>query len=282
MITHAQPDVLTPSDYREADMLVAQARLRHMHLDWREAPAWLRDPSLVCRVARINGQISTLMGATLVPQGEAWLRFILLAELRDRHSLDALWDTLSADLCARGVQQVSALLLEPWIAGSLAVWGFTRADAVVTLRRTAGPIPPPPRPPLLIRPVEEADLPTIAALDAEAFPPLWQHDEATLRIAWEHAATFTVLEYKGHILGYQLSTHYANAGHLARLAIQPRVQGRGLGGLLVSEMLRFFEALQITTITVNTQEHNIRSRRLYSRLGFEETNHSVPIWTVAL
>mgnify|MGYP005860338367 CR=1 FL=1 len=276
MATRVQPEILTPGDHAQVITLFQHARLRHIHLDWRTFPIWLSEPTLVCRVLREpRGKVIALLGATLVPRGEAWLRFVLPADRQARQSLQG-------DLITLGVQQVSVLCFTPWIVVLLTEWGFKHTNAVVTLRYTEGVIPQPPRAPWNIRQAVDNDLLSVAALDATAFPPLWQHSEATLQHARKQAATFTVLECEDILFGYQLSTQHANVGHLARLAVLPQAQGQGLGGLLVGEMIRSFQSRSTHVITVNTQEDNIRSQRLYRRLGFRDTGHSVAVWSVSL
>ncbi|HLV44537.1 MAG TPA: GNAT family N-acetyltransferase, partial [Aggregatilineales bacterium] len=187
------------------------------------------------------------------------------------------------DLARAGIGQVGLVVINPWVTDFITRWGFRETNAVVTMQRRSGPIPAAPEPPLVLREVRSAgELAEIAWLDAQAFGPLWQYDRDTLAAARREAATFTRLERDGQLLGYELSTRHVGSAHLARLAVLPGEQGQGLGGLLVGHMLRFFEARGIHLITVNTQEDNIRSQRLYKRLGFEFTGHRAPVWEAEL
>lgn len=269
--------------------LFQQRPRQHVHLDWKGLDAWLTDPSLHCWVRRRNGAIQSLLGATvyLPPAGQgdgtAWLRLILPATpIGTDPSLETIWQALCHDLARAGVKEIALLELDPWIASLGASWGFKRVNAIVTMRREDGDIPAPPAPPLRIREVTLSDLDRVAEIDAAAFEPLWRYDLATLEAAYPNAATFSLLEREGEALGYQLSTRHGNIGHLTRLAVVPKAQGQGLGGLLIGEMFRHFAGLEITTFTVNTQEDNHRSQRLYRRLGFEFIGSGVPVWTLRL
>jgi ribosomal-protein-alanine N-acetyltransferase len=197
-------------------------------------------------------------------------------------TLDSLWHALCNSLHEQGVNEVAVLALDEWVEPLIAKWGFKVSTAVVTMRRVQGPQPAQSEPPLRIRPASAADMTTIAQLDASAFGKLWHYNEAMLRFAQLHAATFTVLENAERILGYQLSTAHAKNGHLARLAVTPDVQGQGLGELLLGSMIRHFEQRDMTTLTVNTQEDNTRSQRLYKRFGFDYVGFKVPVWTVPI
>lgn len=292
MIT-VQPSIGTPEplqakDFREVARLFRRTTQQHAHIDWRSLEEWLPDPAFHGWVVRSSGRIGAVMAATtqLPPSrsGVAWLRFMLPGALAGQErTLDALWEALREHLIAIEIKQVALIVINTWVTNVIARWGFRERNAVVTMQRRSGEIPAAPEPPLVLREVRSAgELAEIAWLDARAFGPLWQYDRDTLAAARREAATFTRLERDGQLLGYELSTRHVGSAHLARLAVLPGEQGQGLGGLLVGHMLRFFEARGIHLITVNTQEDNIRSQRLYKRLGFEFTGHRAPVWEAEL
>jgi len=275
----------TPEDYRQAIHLLGLARCKHIHLDWQRPADWLGERSICCWVAWCGEEAAGLIGASVEQDGVAWLRLAAAEDeaYRGEASLmNALWAHLREDVAACGVRRMAVLLQDYWLRPFLREWGFRGANAVVTLSRTDGPTPSYPLPPLAIRDATLHDLPAIARVDEAAFDPLWHYDERTLWQAASYAATFTVLTMDSAIIGYQLSTHHGSAGHLARLAIDPAYQEKGYGGLLIGEMLRFFARRGVTTASVNTQEDNVRSLRLYTRLGFQATGHRVPVWTIEL
>lgn len=283
----ASPTPLVPADHRQVLQLFQHIPRYHAHIDWQNLTQWLSDPNFHCWVIRKNGLVQSLLGATVhvPPKGTgdpaAWLRFAIPDQSTLADSvLDRLWDVLRQDLQAAGITQVGLLASHEWIERPIARWGFERTNAVVTMRRRHGDIPlPQPQPSLTIREAAHTDLESIAWIDALAFGPIWQYDLKILSIAARQAATFTVLERDREMLGYQLSTQYPGSSHLARLAVRPTEQGHGLGGLLVGEMLKFFQERRIKTTTVNTQEDNIRSQHLYKRFGFEFTGEQAPVWT---
>jgi ribosomal-protein-alanine N-acetyltransferase len=282
------PVPLAPGDHRDVEQLFRRAGRRHLHLDWRTLEAWLPNPALCCWVIHGRNTVQAVMGATIhtPPEGPAvaWLRFIVPAsQTDDDPSLEALWEALAADLRGRGVGLVGVLLLDGWIDHLLTGWGFAEDNAVISMARRRGWLPDPPTPPLTIREMQgPAELDEIVRLDHAAFGPLWQYSRDTLAAAQRQSATFTRLEREGELIGYQLSTEHIGSAHLARLAVLPAELGHGYGGLLTGEMARFFAKRGIELITVNTQEDNIRSQRLYARLGFRIIGQRAPVWTLAL
>lgn len=281
------PAPLAAADHEQVLNLFQRSPVQHLHLDWRHLDEWLLNPDLRCWVVRENNVVKSLLGATLHPTGigqtasVSWLRLALPARSHTFDpALDPLWEALRDDLGTLGIRQVAVLAVDSWVETLTRRWKFRRTNAVITLRRHNGEMPPSPSAPYQIRDVGDFDLDDVARVDAAAFAPLWQYCRDELRAALYQAVTFTVLQCEGQTLGYQLSTGYVSSGHLARLAVAPEMQGHGLGGMLVGEMIRFFQARNIDTVTVNTQEDNLYSQRLYRRLGFKMTGYRVPVWTV--
>jgi ribosomal protein S18 acetylase RimI-like enzyme len=103
-----------------------------------------------------------------------------------------------------------------------------------------------------------------------------------LRQAMRMAASSTVAMMTTTIVGYQISTMYFDGSHLARLAVRPEIQTRGVGTALVSDVLRRFARRGVASMTVNTQLTNERSQHVYERLGFERNGYDLAVWTAAI
>jgi ribosomal-protein-alanine N-acetyltransferase len=282
------PLPFTASDRQNILDLSQYAPRRHLHLDWRSLADWLPESTFCGWLARLDGRARAALGASLQPgdQGDfaAWLRLLIpVGASRGDPTLDALWESLSADLRSRGVTRVGVLLFEGWTTHIVRRWGFEPNNQVVTFRREGGPIPDPPPSPLTVRPMVLTDLEDVVRVDAAAFTdPLWRYDFGTLNHALPHANSFDVLEDQGEIVGYQFGTRHIGSGHLARLAVHPSRQGRGHGKRLVARSLHFFADRGISIVTVNTQHDNYRSRQLYAEMGFRLTNYAVPLWVCRL
>jgi ribosomal protein S18 acetylase RimI-like enzyme len=67
-------------------------------------------------------------------------------------------------------------------------------------------------------------------------------------------------------------------GHLARLAVKTTMQGRGIGYLLVHQVLNQFRRQGVRHVTVNTQQNNVASLALYSKAGFIITGESYRVY----
>jgi len=124
------------------------------------------------------------------------------------------------------------------------------------------------------------DLANVLAVDHAAFEPAWQLSARELRQAQRQTASSTVAVFNGQIVGYQLSTKHQGSGHLARLAVRPEIQGKRVGAALLYHVLESFSHRGVRTMTVNTQDSNTYSQRLYERYGFFRNGYDIPIWQI--
>ncbi len=255
----------------------------HIHLDWHSVDDWIADPDIPMFLAWFNSELVGAIAASAPQANTTWLRLIVF-----RHNfapdelLAALWPPLRERLINLGVELTSVLILYPWLVPHLAALGFSFHEEIVTLRWQGSSIPLPRRKDIHIRHVAWHDAKLAVPVDHAAFTPIWQLDLDSLQQAARSAASFALAELDGRIVGYQLSTLYHEGAHLARLATLPEVQGSGVGGVLLGDMIQQYVRRNVAGITVNTQQSNAQSLRLYRRYGFDFTGLNMPVWAVRL
>jgi ribosomal protein S18 acetylase RimI-like enzyme len=160
---------------------------------------------------------------------------------------------------------------EYWLTKALGEAGFSQVEAVQfyqldRLRARIGALPLPP-PALMFTPVLPAQLDELAILDAETFDPLWHFGRRDLfellmrgriQAAW----------WEGEMVGYSaVCANNQREAQLARLAVHPHFQGRGIGRALLCDAIRH-AAAEFSVLVLNTQINNSRSQTLYRSLGF--------------
>lgn len=267
--------------YRDRlDSLLAYSRCVHAHLDWHDVGEWLNAHNALARLAWLDGQLVGLLAISEPLYAAAWVRLAAVGDAAPACPvLEAMWHDLLLELQAAGLNTVSILVARSWIEDCLASLGFAFDENVVTLQRS-GPLPEAADVPrLMLRYAHPADLVHIAAVDHAAFRPPWQLSLADLRQAQRVACSSTVAVLDSAIVGYQISTLYREGAHLARLAVDPSVQGQGIGAALVVDVIKRFARRGVSLMTVNTQASNQRSQQLYRRLGFRHNGYDLPVWT---
>jgi len=270
-----------PDDRPLIDGLLAAARWRHAHLDWLEASDLLALSPFLMIMSQ--AEPAACLACPPDPPGFAWIRvFASASSLPPADAWARLWP-LAAEAATRlGATIAAALSAEGWMATLLRGSGFAEANRVIFLEHQGRPAAPALPAAVRLRPYRSSDQADLLALDQQAFTGLWAYSRPVLAAALDQAAVVTVLEVDGIVAGYQLSTASALGAHLARLAVHPRLQGRGYGRLLVQDLLHKFGLRGFDRVSVNTQVDNTASLRLYRRLGFRDIGQTYPVFSVPL
>lgn len=264
--------------------LIFRSSLAYTHLDWQEVGQWLDARQAIIRLAWQQNRIVGVMATSLSLNNTCWLRVVSVSNAVSPESIMmGLWNDLRTELQREGIRCVAVLVLDDWLLPYLPGMGFSYQEDIITLARTSKPLEAAKSPNVTIRSASLDDLDETAAVDQGAFVAPWQMSLQDIRQAARIAAVYTVAtDDRGKILGYQLSTLYHQNGHLARLAVLPEAQGQGIGSILLDDLIQRFARRQIKLITVNTQESNHRSQRLYLRYGFQRNGYDLPVWMTTL
>ena len=271
--------------YRQAVLdLIFHNRRTHSHLDWHQVGQWLDTHPAITRIAWRGDEAVGVLAASAPLNGASWLRLAAVTDrISARSMLKMLWKSLVTEMMRKSIALAAVLVMDDWLADYLPNLGFEHQEDVITLARTKGARIRSKPPAVTIRPAYSEDIHEIAIVDHMAFPIPWQLSQAELYQARRLSAFCTVaLDKNGEIIGYQLSTYHQKNGHLARLAVCPRIQSRGVGSALLNDVIDRFAQRRIYTMSVNTQASNYRSRHLYARYGFQRTGYDLGVWTVGL
>jgi ribosomal-protein-alanine N-acetyltransferase len=252
------------------------------NLDW--FPPNERFNEAGCFAVIEQQQIKALLAATPESSLVAWLRFFH-AERDAKHGqyFKTLFSQAKIILQNMGIQSVFSLAPHNWLESLLKAEGFLPADTIVTLQcNFTGSKLRRANPELIIREMTQRDLTAVEAIDLAAFDPVWQLKHATLEKTYHLSAWNSIAILEKEIVGYQMSTNTFDSAHLARLAVTPRWQGKGVGHRLVEDMLETLSAIGVTTFSVNTQASNGQSLSLYHSLGFEREDRDILVMSLNL
>ncbi len=272
------------TDRRLIEGLIHSSQHAHRHLDWRGPLDWIGSPPYFL-LEDMHGQLLAALACPPDPPQVAWVRlFVHASEIRSEQAWNVLWDMARADLVRRGIQYAAGIVLTAWMQDLLSASGFESRQAIVMLEREnqTHPRETDLLPDIAIRQMLTYDLPAVAETDASAFDVLWQNSLPALERAYLQAAMATVAEVDGQVVAYQISTRNPFGAHLARLAVRPELQGRGVGQAMVEDLIRQTSRHGMSRLTVNTQSDNASSLALYKRTGFIETGERYPVYQMKL
>ena len=250
----------------------------HRHLDWRAPLEWLGYPCYW--VVEDNGQVRAVLACPQDPKGVAWVRLFAHAkQLSLNDAWTVLWNTAQKDVAQHGGATVAMIAMHQWLSDLLVRNNFTHTQDIIMLEWKKTRVPDELSVEgVTMRTMRISDLPAVADLDAAAFKPLWQNPLDALEKALPQATSAIVAEDDKGIVGYQISTANPFGAHLARLAVRPDAQRRGLGALIVTDLIRHLKNKGVSRLTVNTQSDNHASLALYEKMGFVLTGEKFPVY----
>jgi len=150
----------------------------------------------------------------------------------------------------------------------------------------------------MLRPMEPADVPAVAAIDSISFSTPWpasafqrelrrgraryhvllmpeDNGPFVLDRAWERWLQRVFDPTKGsRVAGYVGFRWQGPEGHITTIAVRPDHRGRGFGDLLLLFAMDRMLALGLEVVTLEMRPSNAAAYQLYRRFGFEVTGTS--------
>ena len=269
-------------DRTVVEELIAQSPWSHVHLDWVDPTNLIEQEPFI--LASSGDTSVGILGCPPDLPKAAWVRTFAAADGYDVEGMwEILWNRGGARLLELNVEHVAALALEKWFEQLVQKAGFRRTDSVIFYelgldRRADAKNEPIHK----LRSIRAGDAETILQLDRLAFEPIWQLSRESLAAAIIQASSASLIEDEGEVIGYQITTSSPFGAHLARLAVLPSHQRKGLGTALVNDAVQSVQEIGLGLLSVNTQENNLSSRKLYEKMGFQKTGKEFPVFEIQL
>lgn len=269
-------------DRQALTTLLSSNAFVHRHLDWRAPLEWIGEAPYL--LLEQDGHLSAVLACPADPASIHWIRlFAHASHLSGPSAWFPLWEAAQQHLAASRSWIAAAIATQDWFETLLVQSGFSLLYPILFLRWEGAHFIPTPLPlGTRLRGMKPADLPRAAEVDAAAFEPLWHTSLSSLRNAFSQALYASVVEDASGVIAYQISTAGSWGGvHLARLAVLPEAQQRGLGSALLSDLMLHIRARGWHHITLNTQANNAASLALYRKFGFRPTGEEYPVYVYA-
>ena len=281
-------DVLTPVTAPVAAVPLTEADIPLLRLPGRRSNEHMRD-TLRARPGRsvwVPGTLEHLLIASWRNRRE----ISSIEEISAVRHLPSLVEQAIAQCQQSGDDLLIALELESHRGRSrLERAGLAQLEEVITYEIETA------RAPLLmeqhiraVRAVREDHtlLLSLLSLDNAAFPWLWRN---SLEQFWEYldspGVQVLAVFAQDQLVSYIGLTQFEGWGHIDRVAVKPERQGEGFGRAAVLLGLEELRREGAFRVGLSTQHSNVRSQRLYERLGFQRTPeldyHLYGAWTGA-
>lgn len=113
-----------------------------------------------------------------------------------------------------------------------------------------------------------SDIDEVARLDASAFEFAWSRGD--FEGSFKAGHTFVLLKDDEQLLGMAVYMQIFEQAELLTIAVDPKHQGKGLGKLILNELMARLAANGAESLFLEVRVSNERARSLYRGAGFEE------------
>jgi ribosomal-protein-alanine N-acetyltransferase len=126
------------------------------------------------------------------------------------------------------------------------------------------------RPPvrLLVEPMSAKDIPAVHAIETASFPTPWPPYAFRQELETNRMARYIVVRAGERVIAYAGIWLMVDEGHVTTFAVLPAYRRRGIGGLLLSELMDLTADLGAVVITLEVRLSNVSARKLYQQFGF--------------
>lgn len=119
----------------------------------------------------------------------------------------------------------------------------------------------------IVRPMTEADLPEIAALDAQSYPFPWTL--GNFADSLNSGYRCCVYELNSEIIGYAVMMLAVGEAHLLNITIAPARQGQGWGRALMYYIIGRARQDRAESLWLEVRPSNTVARHMYETMGFD-------------
>lgn len=124
---------------------------------------------------------------------------------------------------------------------------------------------------ITIRPLTEADLEEVLAIENESYPLPWNRDHFLDELRSGHAFPLVALDREEKIIGYICPRQLLGEGHILNVAVLRDMRGHGVARRLVEQALDDCRKEGGSVVFLEVRHSNKAAIALYRKLGFVET-----------
>lgn len=270
----------TPTETEDVELLARWSDRVHLRFQINCLPQLVRDGHIM--LALQNGNLCGLTYAT-VDHPNCSIRGLVVRPGRSTALVvGAVLNYLLPAAKAVDALSIAYIGDDPWLVPFLVERGFLPSGQIIALRRPSVSLTAEVDHRYQVRCARAEDVEAIVAVDWAAFEPLWRNGAQTIREFLAQMPYFLVSTVGGRIVAYICGTSYGKVGHVVRLAVHKQLQRRGIGTMLMHELLTRMAEEGVRGLTLNTQLDNYGSQAFYRSLGFYATQKPASVYRYML
>lgn len=121
---------------------------------------------------------------------------------------------------------------------------------------------------ITVRTMKPKDLDAVMEVELRSFSAPWSREAFEQELSENILAHYYVLEEDGRVIGYMGLWEIIGEGHITNVAIHPDCRRRGLGALLLGEVMEAERLRGVEDFTLEVRVSNAAAIHLYEKFGF--------------
>ena len=114
------------------------------------------------------------------------------------------------------------------------------------------------------------DIDNVVNVENNCFTTPWSKDSFVRELVENEIALYLVAKIENIAVGYIGVWRIQNEGHITNVAVHSDYRGRGIGNMLVSELLSLCKKEGIEAFTLEVRKSNLVAQNLYKKFQFAE------------
>jgi ribosomal-protein-alanine N-acetyltransferase len=114
----------------------------------------------------------------------------------------------------------------------------------------------------------EVDLDAVTAIEKVSFPSPWARVLFSGELSAAHSFPMVAVDAEGVVVGYICPMLVIDEGHILNVAVHPDCRGRGIGRMLVENVLADCRLQGAEFVSLEVRPSNTVAIKLYRDLGF--------------
>lgn len=125
---------------------------------------------------------------------------------------------------------------------------------------------------ILYREMVEQDIPSVVAIEEEAFATPWTVEIFQHEMSGNAYAHYIVAVEKEEeeVIGHCGMWIVLDECHITNVAVRKRLRGHGIGEKLMSEAIELCKEMNVKLMTLEVRMSNHTAQNLYRKLGFQD------------
>ncbi len=120
---------------------------------------------------------------------------------------------------------------------------------------------------LLIRAMEEIDVPSIMEIELSSFAAPWSEISFLSEIYKKNGVSKVAL-FENKLIGYACANHVLHEAHILNIAVRRDFRRRGVGTVLMNEILKELKKKGCVFVYLEVRVSDTAAQAFYKRFGF--------------